>query len=92
MAEKEEQNPKKTNEPDKTLKITKHTLITTAMEKCPEALGIFFEHGLHCVGCGGAGFETIEQGCQVHGMNETEIEAMVEEINGAMKEKRQNRR
>lgn len=67
--------------------ITKHTLITEAMEKCPEALGIFFEHGLHCVGCGGAAFETIEQGCQVHGMSEAEIEKIVEEINKAMKGK-----
>ncbi len=68
--------------------ITKDTLITEAMEACPEALGIFFEHGLHCVGCGGAAFETIEQGCQVHGMNEKEIEAIVEEINKAVKEKK----
>ncbi len=76
MAEKEEKE------------ITKDTLITEAMEKCPEALGIFFEHGLHCVGCGGAAFETIEQGCQVHGMNEKEIEKIVDEINKAVKGKK----
>ncbi len=80
MAEKEEKGSGK--------EITKHTLITEAMEKCPEALGIFFEHGLHCVGCGGAAFETIEQGCQVHGMNEKEIDGIVEEINRAMKGKK----
>lgn len=68
--------------------ITKDTLITTAIEKCPEALGIFFEYGLHCVGCDGAAFETIEQGCQVHGMSEGEIEEMVEEINNVVKEKK----
>ncbi len=73
---------------DKPLEITKDTLITEAMEKCPEALGIFFEHGLHCVGCGGAAFETIEQGCQVHGMSEKEIESIVGEINGMRKGKK----
>jgi hybrid cluster-associated redox disulfide protein len=79
---------KKDEDKSTTPQITKDTLITTAMEKCPEALGIFFEHGLHCVGCGGAAFETIEQGCQVHGMSEAEIEGIVEEINSAMKKKK----
>lgn len=71
-------------EPETAKKITKDTLILEALELCPEALGIMFEHGLHCVGCGGAAFETIEQGCQVHGMTEAEIEAIVEEINQAI--------
>jgi hybrid cluster-associated redox disulfide protein len=68
--------------------ITKHTLISEAMEKCPEALGIMFEHGLHCVGCGGAAFETIEQGCLVHGMSDKEIEEIVEEINQSVSRKK----
>ncbi|MFH0701268.1 MAG: DUF1858 domain-containing protein [Candidatus Woesearchaeota archaeon] len=68
-------------------KITKNTLISEALELCPEALVIMFEHGLHCVGCGGADFETIEQGCQVHGMEEKEIEAIVEEINQSLERK-----
>ena len=68
-------------------KITKNTLIAEALELCPEALGIMFEHGLHCVGCGGADFETIEQGCQVHGMDEKEIEAILEEINQSLVKK-----
>lgn len=67
--------------------ITKNTLIAEALELCPEALVIMFEHGLHCVGCGGAAFETIEQGCQVHGMEEKEIEAIVEEINQSLEKK-----
>lgn len=68
-------------------RITKDTLISEALQSCPETLGIMFEHGLHCVGCGGAAFETIEQGCQVHGMNSAEVEAIVEEINQAMSHK-----
>ncbi len=65
-------------------RITKNTLISEALELCPEALTIMFEHGLHCVGCEGAAFETIEQGCQVHGMNEEEIDTLVEEINHSL--------
>lgn len=68
--------------------ITKNTLILEALKLCPEALGIMFEHGLHCVGCGGAAFETIEQGCQVHGMDDKEIEAIVEEINLSVQKKK----
>lgn len=68
-------------------KITKDTLISEALELCPEALGIMFEHGLHCVGCGGAAFETIGQGCQMHGMEEKEIEKIVEEINLSLERK-----
>ncbi|MEK6938429.1 MAG: DUF1858 domain-containing protein [Nanoarchaeota archaeon] len=68
-------------------KITKDILISDALELCPEALAIMFEHGLHCVGCEGAAFETIEQGCQVHGMEEKEVEAIVEEINQSLERK-----
>jgi len=69
-------------------KISKETIIAEALQSCPETLGIMFEHGLHCVGCGGSAYETIEQGCQVHGMNSAEIEAIVEEINQAIQSKK----
>ncbi|MBI4983535.1 DUF1858 domain-containing protein, partial [Candidatus Woesearchaeota archaeon] len=65
-------------------RITKNTLIVDALQQCPEAMGIMFEHGLHCVGCHGGTFETIEQGCKVHGMSDTEIEEMVEKVNEAI--------
>ena len=68
--------------------ITKDMLISEALELCPEALGIMFEHGLHCVGCGGAAFESIEQGCQVHGMDDKEIDEIVKEINQSISKKK----
>ena len=43
--------------------------------------------GLHCVGCPGAANETIEQGCAVHGLSESDAERMVDEINKALNKK-----
>lgn len=68
--------------------ITRETLIADAMERCPEAMGIMFEYGLHCVGCHGGTFETIEQGCKVHGMDDSKIDELVEEINKLVANKR----
>jgi hybrid cluster-associated redox disulfide protein len=45
------------------------------------------KHGIHCVGCHAAYFETIEQGSQAHGMSEKAIGKMVDEINNAKKKK-----
>jgi len=73
-------------------KVTRHTLISEAMQTCPEALGIMFEHGLHCVGCGGAAFESIEQGCLVHGMSDKEIDEIVEEINQCLSKKKDKKK
>lgn len=65
--------------------VTKNTIIAEAIQMCPEALGIMFEHSLHCVGCHGSMYETIEQGALVHGKSEKDIEEIVKEINAAIK-------
>jgi hybrid cluster-associated redox disulfide protein len=39
------------------------------------------EYGFHCVGCSMAGMESLEEGARVHGMDETEIKVMVENLN-----------
>jgi hydroxylamine reductase len=48
------------------------------MQKYPEAAEILFKKGMHCMGCEMAGFETLEQGCVMHGLNANKI---VDEIN-----------
>jgi iron-sulfur cluster assembly protein len=42
--------------------------------------------GLHCVGCGAATWETLEAGMLSHGMEEGEIEDLVNRLNEILKE------
>ncbi|HNT30200.1 MAG TPA: hypothetical protein PKL83_04590 [bacterium] len=38
-------------------------------------------HGLHCIGCHVATWESLEQGALAHGLAPEKVEAMVKEIN-----------
>ena len=51
------------------------------LEKYPESADILFESGLHCIGCGAAMYETLEQGCLAHGMDKKQIEELIKKIN-----------
>ncbi len=62
-------------------KITKETKFDKIMEINPDAGMILFEHGLHCVGCGMASMETLEQGCLAHGMEKKEIKELIDRLN-----------
>jgi hybrid cluster-associated redox disulfide protein len=62
-------------------KITKDTKLGDIMKINPDAGMILFEHGLACIGCGLASMETLEQGCLAHGMEEKEINEVIERLN-----------
>lgn len=63
-------------------KITKDILILDLVDKNPDLAEVLTEkYGFHCVGCMAASMETLEEGAQVHGMDEKEIEKMVEDLN-----------
>lgn len=49
--------------------ITKDMLISEIIAKHPELVETFFRNGLFCVGCHQAGSETLEQACEVHGID-----------------------
>jgi len=49
--------------------ITKNTKISTIVENTPEAMPMFQQIGMHCMGCAMASGETIEQACNVHGVD-----------------------
>ena len=71
--------------------ISKDDRISEALKKNPQAAPIMMKHGIHCVGCHAAFFETIEQGAKAHSIEDKEIHKMVEEINGkARKPLKQN--
>jgi len=61
--------------------ITKNMIFAELLEKHPEAANVLFESGLHCIGCGGAMYETIEQGCLAHGFSEKEMDELIKKIN-----------
>ena len=70
-------------------KITRQTIIADTVEINPDAPQIMFKYGLHCIGCHVALWETVEQGCQAHGMSEEDIDKMVKELNEEKKEEKQ---
>jgi len=59
-------------------KITKQMTFNEIIEKNPEAVMVLLEKGMHCIGCGMAGFETLEQGALAHGLDADEL---VKELN-----------
>lgn len=61
--------------------ITKDTNILELTSKYPDAAEVLSAFGLHCVGCFASQFDTIEQGAEIHGMYEEEIDELIDEVN-----------
>ena len=62
-------------------KVTKDSNIADIVFKYPEAADVLTSFGLHCVGCFASSFDTIEQGAQIHEMDEEEVAELIDEIN-----------
>ncbi len=58
--------------------INKRMSIEEVVKKHPETRSTFERHGLGCVGCQAALFESIEQGAEVHGID---VEALIFDLN-----------
>jgi hybrid cluster-associated redox disulfide protein len=63
------------------MKITRKTIMREVLKAKPEAAGILFGAGLTCVGCPLNEKETLEEGCYSHGLNDGEINEILEELN-----------
>ena len=61
--------------------ITREMTFAELMEKHSDAANTLFESGLHCIGCGMAMYETLEQGCMAHGMNKKQIDDLIKKLN-----------
>lgn len=61
--------------------ITKKTKLSELLGKSEKAAEILFESGMHCLGCGMAAQETLEEGCLAHGMTEKQIEGLIKKLN-----------
>ena len=54
-------------------KITADTLIFEALQINPNAGEILVQYGMHCLGCPAAQMETLEEACNVHGIDVNEL-------------------
>lgn len=57
--------------------ITKDTLIGDILDMDRTTAPFFLEMGMHCLGCPSARGETLEQACEVHGVNADELVAKI---------------
>jgi hybrid cluster-associated redox disulfide protein len=70
----------------KIIKFTGEEPIAYIIEKLPVAGRIFSAHGLGCIGCPMAQFESLRNGLEMHGFKEQEIKRIVEDLNLAAEE------
>lgn len=66
------------------MSITKDNTIEEIVTKHPETMMVFMKHGLHCVGCHVAAFESIEQGAMAHGIK---VDALLADLNKVVSSK-----
>lgn len=60
------------------MEITKSTKIGELLQAAPEKADILLEAGMHCLGCPASQAETLEEACEVHGIN---VDELVEKLN-----------
>ncbi len=63
--------------------ITKEMSIGTIVQNHPQTVRVFLNHGLMCVGCAVARFETLEQGAIAHGID---VDALVKDLNAVVEQ------
>ncbi len=60
------------------MKVDKDTRIGDLLEQAPEKAEILLNAGMHCIGCPASQMETIEEACEVHGID---VDEVVEKLN-----------
>lgn len=60
------------------VELTKDMSIMDIIEKNPNAVAVFQKHGLGCIGCMAAHYETVEEGARAHGLN---IDELMKDLN-----------
>lgn len=77
-------------------KITKDMPISDILvqnsEKAPEIAEVMMDFGIHCIGCGAAAFETLEQGVLGHGFSEEDLSNLLLQLNKIIETKRDSKK
>ena len=60
------------------MEITKYTKIGELLEVAPEKAELLLEAGMHCLGCPASRGESLEEACEVHGIN---VDELLERLN-----------
>ena len=60
------------------MEINKDTTIGELIQNAPEKVEILINAGMHCIGCPASQMETLEEACEVHGID---VEELVEKLN-----------
>ena len=60
------------------MKFERTTTIGEILDIAPEKADILLEIGMHCLGCPASQAETIEEACDVHGVD---VEELLEKLN-----------
>ena len=60
--------------------ISRDTMISEILSNAPEAMPVFQNIGMHCLGCPASRGETIEEACAVHGTDADELMAKINEF------------
>ena len=58
--------------------INNDTKIGEIIENAPEKAELLLEAGMHCLGCPASQAETLEEACEVHGID---VEELVKKLN-----------
>lgn len=64
-------------------KITGDETFAEVIQKYPVVIPVFFEFGLHCIGCHIGAYESVKDGAMAHGV---EPEKLIEALNKAINE------
>ena len=64
--------------------ITRDTIIGDILDIDRTTAPYFLEIGMHCLGCPSARGETLEQACEVHGVD---VDALLEKLNAHLANK-----
>ena len=59
--------------------ISRDTMISEILSNAPEAMPVFQNIGMHCLGCPASRGETVEEACAVHGVDVDKLLALVNE-------------
>ncbi len=70
--------------------ITKEDTIGDILYKLPAAQEILLSYGLGCVGCSVSTYESLEDGVFGHGFTENDLSEILEDLNIAWKEEKNN--
>ncbi|MBQ9659481.1 MAG: DUF1858 domain-containing protein [Clostridia bacterium] len=55
------------------MEFNKDTTIGDLLEVAPEKADMLLEIGMHCLGCPASQMETLEEACDVHGVDVNEL-------------------